>query len=330
MKSIVNRLRALSAAIAMAGALVLAAPAVEAQPQPNSVNPTAAAVKEDQLLRTLQQVDGRVSIPDSKSGTLIQPAGQDWRNFHQGTLRLLGAVAILGMLGVLVAFYLKRGMVRIEAGRSGARITRFNGFERAVHWMTASCFIVLAISGLNVTFGKSILMPILGEGAFATWSQAAKYAHNYLSFPFSLGVLVIFFMWVAGNIPNASDLDWVKRGGGLIGGDHPPAHRFNAGQKLMYWIVVLGGAAVAITGYMMMFPFMVTDLAGMQTAQMIHGIVAMLYVAAMIAHVYIGTLGMEGAFESMGEGQVDVNWAKQHHKLWADQEIAKQKASPAE
>ena len=305
--------------------VALTAP-VSAQQQRNpdgSVNPTASAVQEDQLMRQLQQLQGRVSIPDQKSGTLIQPAGRSWREFHEVTLRWIGAIAILAMLAVLVIFYLVRGMVRIETGRSGRTIVRFTAAERFVHWMTATCFIILALTGLNITFGKPLLMPLFGPEAFASWSQLAKYAHNYLSFPFTIGVFLIFLMWVAGNIPNKVDVEWAKRGGGIVGNDHPPAYRFNAGQKLIYWIVVLGGTAVAITGYLLMFPFYATDVSGMQWAQGIHGTVAVLFVAAMLAHIYIGTIGMEGAFEAMGEGTVDVNWAKQHHALWLQEEQAR-------
>ena len=140
------------------------------------------------------------------------------------------------------------------------------------------------------------------------------------SFPFTLGVILIFVMWIGGNVPNPVDVGWLKRGGGIIGSSEPPAYRFNAGQKFVYWIVVLGGAAVAITGYLLMFPFYGTTIAGMQLAQMIHGTVAVLFVAVMIAHAYIGTIGMQGAFEAMGEGTVDLNWAKEHHSLWLEEE----------
>jgi formate dehydrogenase subunit gamma len=309
----------------LVGALVLGfVVSVTAPVAAQQVNPTASAVKEEQLLNALRgggAIDGRVSIPDQRSGTLIQPEGQAWRAFHQGTLLWVGGIAILGMLIVLVIFYLTRGMVMIKAGRSGRTIVRFNSFERFIHWMTATCWIILAISGLNITFGKSLLLPILGPDAFAAWSQWAKYSHNYLSFPFTIGVVVILLIWIAGNIPNKTDVNWVSEGGGLLDSSkHPPAYRFNAGQKMVYWIVVLGGAAMAITGYIMMFPFYVTDMAGMQTTQMLHSIVAMLFVAAMLAHIYIGTMGMEGAFEAMGTGTVDENWAKEHHALWLEEE----------
>jgi formate dehydrogenase subunit gamma len=111
-------------------------------------------------------------------------------------------------------------------------------------------------------------------------------------------------------------LEWLKRGGGLLGRDHAPAQRFNAGQKLIYWIVVLGGGAVAVSGYALIFPFYGTTVAGMQQAEIVHSIVAVLFIAAMLGHIYIGTIGMEGAFEAMGSGTVDVIWAKEHHSLW--------------
>ena len=307
---------------ALAVVFLFAAVPVSAQ-QPSTVNPTAESVKEDQLLKQLRIINGRGSIPDTKSYNIEQPAGRDWRQFHQVTLPWIGAIAILGMLALLVVFYLIRGMVKIESGRSGRVLVRFNAFERFVHWMTATCFIILAISGLNVTFGRKLLLPLIGADAFSTWSQWAKYAHNYLSFPFTLGVILIFLIWIAGNIPNRVDINWLKRGGGMVGHDHPPAYRFNAGQKMIYWIVVLGGGAVAVSGYILMFPFYATDVSGMQSAEMVHGIIGALFVAVMLAHIYIGTIGMEGAFEAMGEGTVDVNWAREHHSLWLEQELAR-------
>jgi formate dehydrogenase subunit gamma len=298
---------------------------IVATPMPSSaqqVNPTASSVKEQQLLQELNRIQGRVSIPDQRSGVLEQPAGRDWREFRNVTLRWVGGIAILGIIAVLVIFYLTRGMVRLEGGRSGRSIVRFSAFERFVHWMTATCFVILAVSGLNITFGRPLLLPLIGFEAFSEWSQWAKYAHNYLSFPFTIGVVAIFLMWVGGNIPNKVDIDWLKRGGGMVGHDHPPAYRFNAGQKAIYWIVVVGGTAVAVTGYELMFPFYLSGIEGMQLAQVVHSIVAVLFVAAMLAHIYIGTIGMEGAFEAMGTGTVDVNWAREHHSLWLDEQNA--------
>ena len=318
MTVILARARLVIGALLLLFVVALAAP-VSAQ-QPSSVNPTASSVKEDQLLGELNRISGRCTLPDQKACTIEQPAGQAWRQFHEVTLYWIGAIAIIGMLVLLVLFYLKRGMVKIEKGRSGRTIVRFNEFERSIHWMTAACFVVLALSGLNITFGRALLLPWMGLEAFSTVSQWGKYAHNYLSFPFTLGVVVIFLMWIANNIPNKTDVEWIKRGGGLTGNDHPPAGHFNAGQKIIYWIVVIGGTAIAISGYLLMFPFYATGIAGMQLAEIIHGIVGVLFIAAMLAHIYIGTIGMEGAFEAMSTGNVDVNWAKQHHALWLEEQ----------
>jgi len=312
------RIRLVVAAIAFL--ILVGAAAPLAAQQPNSVNPTADAVKEQQLLDQFKRIQGLGSIPDTKSYVIEQPQGREWRHYHEVWLPWIGTIAMLGMIVLLLIFFLVRGMVRIKAGRSGVNIVRFTAFERFVHWMTATCFVLMALSGLNITFGKVSLLPLIGPSAFSTWSLAAKYAHNFLSFPFTLGVILIFLMWIAGNIPNRVDVEWFKRGGGIVGHDHPPAYRFNGGQKAIYWIVVLGGAAVAVSGYLLMFPFYGTTIAGMQLAQMLHGTVAVLFVAVMIAHVYIGTIGMQGAFEAMGEGTVDLNWAKEHHSLWLEEE----------
>jgi formate dehydrogenase subunit gamma len=311
------------AVAAMVFLVCAAAIAPVAAQQPSSVNPTADAVQEQQLLQQLQRIQGLGSIPDTKSYVIEQPDGRKWREFHEVWLHWIGGVAVLGMLALLIIFYLIRGMVRIDAGRSGINIVRFNTFERFVHWMTATCFIILAVSGLNITFGKDALLPLIGADAFSSLSLGLKYAHNFLSFPFALGVVLIFLMWLAGNIPNRVDVQWFRRGGGIVGHDHPPAYRFNGGQKAIYWIVVLGGAAIAASGYVLMFPFYGTTIADMQLAQVAHAVIAVLFIAAMLAHVYIGTIGMEGAFEAMGRGTVDVNWAKEHHSLWLEQKQAR-------
>jgi formate dehydrogenase subunit gamma len=321
MAMVCARIRLCFAAIAL---LILAAVAAPlAAQQPNSVDPNGSAVQEQQLLQQFKRIQGLGTIPDTKSYTIEQPQGREWREYHQVYLPWIGTIAMLGMIVLLAIFFMVRGMVRIRSGRSGVNIVRFNAFERFVHWMTATCFVLLALTGLNITFGKVALLPLIGPSAFSSWSLAAKYIHDYLSFPFTLGVILIFFMWIGGNLPDRTDFNWLAKGGGIVGKDEPPAYRFNAGQKVIYWVVVLAGTAVAVTGYLLIFPFYGTGVGGMQLAQMIHGTVAVLFVAVMIAHVYIGTIGMEGAFEAMGSGTVDLNWAKEHHSLWLEEERAR-------
>ena len=315
------------AALALVVMMGVSSP-VHAQQSIQGVNPTAQAVKEEQLLRQLDAVSGRVSIPDQKSGLLIQPQGREWRKFHNTTMFWVGAVAVLGMIALLAVFYMTRGKIMVDGGLSGRTITRFNVLERFVHWLTAGCFIILALSGLNVTFGKSVLLPLIGHESFTTISILAKYAHNFLAFPFMVGIVFMFAVWVKDNIPNGADIAWLKAGGGLIGHEHPPAKKFNGGQKLIVWSVIIGGVLLSISGVLLLFPFFATTIWNMQLAQIVHGLVGVLLIAAMLAHAYIGSIGMQGAFDAMGSGEVDLNWAKEHHSLWVQEEEAKKGSVP--
>jgi formate dehydrogenase subunit gamma len=278
-----------------------------------------APADEAALLQQLKgaPVTGRVSIPDAKSGVLIQPQGRDWRQTLEGPVKSLGGWLLALTVVALAAFMAIRGRIKIEHGISGRTIERFSGIERFAHWLVAICFIILGLSGLNISFGRSLLLPVMGPEAFTALTAFGKLAHNFLSFPFVLGVLLMAVLWIRHNIFNAIDMEWFRQGGGLLQkGVHPPAGKFNGGQKVIFWLVVLGAAALAVSGYMLMFPFYVTDIAGMQLAQLVHAVAGILMVAVILSHIYIGSIGMEGAFDAMGSGQVDVNWAREHHSLW--------------
>jgi formate dehydrogenase subunit gamma len=316
-----TRLGAILGFILLFAIIALARPA-SAQQQPNLVNPSARVETEQQLLNALHRIQGRGSIPDVKSYVLEQPTGRQWRIFHEVYLHWIAGTAIVGIFSLLALFYFWHGTLHFKGGRSGRTMLRFTVFERFVHWMTTTCFVVLAISGLNISFGKGLLLPLIGPSAFSAWSEAAKYAHNFLSFPFTIGVVLMFLMWVASNLPTRVDVEWIKHGGGMFGGEEPPAYKFNAGEKLIFWIVVIGGGAAATTGYILLFPFYGTGIASMQLAQVVHSVVGVLYIASLLVHTYMGTIGTEGAFEAMATGEVDVNWAKSHHSLWYEEEIA--------
>ncbi len=310
----VMRCALLALAVFAAGTL-----SASAQQGDAGVNPTAKAVNEEALFRELDRVTGRISIPDPAAGTLIQPEGREWRALHQDTIPTYGAYILLGMLALLAVFYLLRGRVRIESGWSGVKVLRFGSFDRFVHWFTAVSFIILGLTGLNIVFGKDLLLPLVGAETFTLLSQWGKYAHNYLGIPFTIGIILMLLLWVWDNFPSASDWAWIKAGGGLLGKSHPPAKRFNFGQKMIFWSVILIGGAIAASGFVLMFPFQGTSIEDMQLAQIIHSIGGIVLIAIILAHIYIGSVGMEGAFDAMGSGKVDRNWAREHHSLWADQ-----------
>jgi formate dehydrogenase subunit gamma len=301
----------------------------------------AEAGKSDVWRSIRQGEQGYVSIPDKKAGVLVQSEGENWRAFRNGPLSTWGVWGMVGILGLLALFFIVRGRIRIEHGPSGRLIERFNGLERFSHWLTAVSFIVLGLTGLNILYGRYVLLPVIGPDAFSVISLAGKYMHNYIAFAFMLGLVLILVLWIKDNIPSRLDLTWFAQGGGIFSKHkHPPAKKFNAGQKIIFWAVVLGGFSVSLSGIALMFPFEfaffgktfaalnifgfglpenLTMMQEMQLSQLWHAIVALVLLILIIAHIYIGTIGMEGAFDAMGSGMVDENWAKEHHSLWVEE-----------
>ncbi len=295
-------------------------------------------------------VRGTVTIPDAKAAQLVQSDGDTWRAAKNGPLSQAGGWTLLGMIGIIALFFLLRGRITIEHGPDpqGRTIERFNALERLAHWITATSFIVLALTGLNVSYGRYVMKPILGADVFAAVTYYGKLAHNYIAFAFILGIVLMFVLWVRYNIPKLRDLKWLAVGGGLFTkGLHPDAGRFNAGQKIIFWSVILGGGSLAVSGIALMFPFEISPWAGTfailnkfgadlpttlsvlqetQLSVLWHFVVAIVMIAIIIGHIYIGSIGMEGAFDAVGTGQVDVNWAKEHHNLWVAEVEAEETA----
>lgn len=318
-----ERFSILLCALALAIAFIAVDPAV-AQDEMQLVPPAGGQANNIEMWRAARGgVQGTVSIPDKKAGVLVQPEGEEWRSLRNGPVSTYGGWAVLGVIVVLAVYFAARGRIRIEGGRSGRAVVRFAGFERLVHWITAVTFILLALSGLNTLYGRYVLKDLLGPEGFAALAQAGKVVHVYLGFVFIACVAVIFVMWIRHNLPTATDLAWLARGGGMLGKGHPPAYKFNAGQKIVFWLVVIGGATVSYTGVGLVFPFELSaTVQGMQLVQLVHAIASLVLIALIIAHIYIGSLGMEGAFEAMWTGTVDENWARAHHSLWVERPAA--------
>lgn len=314
-------------------ALAQTAPAPASQPPAALSGPPTArtgATEADFWRGVRQGIEGRVSIPDAKAGVLIQSEGENWRNIRNGPLSTYGVWMLLGMIVVIAAFFAVRGRIRIDAGPANRSVVRFNAIERFGHWLTATAFLVLALTGLNMLYGRYVLLPAIGPRGFATLTLWGKYAHSYIAFAFMLGVLLLIVLWIRHNIPNREDLAWLARGGGLFKkGVHPSAHKFNAGQKLIFWAVVLGGSALSVTGFYLLMPFAFgMTIHDMQYFVVVHSAVALVLVAVIIAHIYIGSIGMEGAFDAMGTGRVDENWAREHHDLWLAELQGKSRPQP--
>lgn len=263
-------------------------------------------------------VQGMVSIPDKKAGILVQSEGEEWRSLRNGPVSKYGVWLILGTTAALALFFAARGRIRIENGRTGKRVLRFVAFERFVHWTVAISFILLALSGLNLLYGRYIFKSWLGADTFAAITLSGKFVHNYVGLLFIVALIVMFLIWVRQNVPSRIDLAWLAKGGGMFKrGVHPPARKFNAGQKIVFLAVIIGGALLSYSGLSLMFPFTgEVTVQDMQQAQLLHAIAALALSAVIIAHIYIGTVGMEGAIDAMWSGRVEENWAREHHSLW--------------
>ncbi len=281
---------------------------------------------------------GTVSIPDKKAGILVQDQGDNWRAIRNGPISVIGGWAMLASLLAIAAFFAFRGRIRIDSGFSGWTVERFSFLERFTHWLTASSFIVLALTGLNLLYGKYVLMPIIGQETFAALTYWGKVSHNYIGFAFIIGLVLMFTVWVRDNLASREDLTWIAALGGFFGArNHPPAKKFNFGQKMVFWMVILGGGSSAISGLALIFPYQITPfgetfaflnifgfglptqlsvLQEVQFSQMWHAITALALIIVIFGHIYIGTLGMEGALGAVTTGQVDENWAREHHNLW--------------
>jgi len=282
------------------------------------------------LLREREFVQGTTAVAGPVRGVFMQPQGRTWRAFRNDWVFFGGGLYVFGVLALLAAFLAWRGRIRVTEGLAGESLPRFGAFERANHWMTAISFVLLALTGLVVLYGSSLIRPWLGAGAFAELAGASVWLHMALILPFTLGLLAMLVVWTLYNLPRRVDWEWLKRGGGMASEDspNPPAPKFNAGQKLIFWLVVLGGLALVASGVTLMFPFLWAGYDGMAIAQSVHSITALLMIGLIIAHIYIGTVGMEGAFAAMWSGRVDRNWAKEHHSLWFDELVRRGEARP--
>jgi formate dehydrogenase subunit gamma len=323
-------------------------------------NPDAAAASSDQLgtlggasdpdlWRALRYDSADITTQSRTPAatTLMQDGGMWWLQFREGPLLRIAVYLLGGTLLLLALFYLIRGRIRIHGEKTGRTIVRFKAIERFGHWLLASSFIVLGLTGLISLFGRKVLIPAFGHETFSSLAIISKWIHNNISWAFMIALVIIFIAWVVHNLPDKTDLRWLAKAGGLFGGEHPPAKKFNAGQKLIFWAVILLGGSISLSGLSLLFPFEfnlfshtfstlnalgvpgwvgagdlpypLSPQEEMQYAQLWHALVSLILTAIIFAHIYLGSVGMEGAFDAMGKGEVEEQWAREHHSIWAQE-----------
>ncbi len=259
-----------------------------------------------------------------ESGTLINRSGEAWRQLRNQKIQPYGKWALAITVLLLMAVYLLAGSNKLDQPRSGKLVERWRRFDRYLHWCVAGLFIILTLTGLSLLYGRYFLPELMGRSAFSSYLQLAKSSHNYLGVLFALCLLTMILKWLKNNIPNATDVTWFAKGGGMIKGQHPHSGYMNGGEKLWFWVLLVGGIALSVSGLVLDFPGDTVELrSDLQTANIVHAISALVLICGALGHIYIGTLGTEGALEGMVSGQVDEVWAKQHHDLWHEEVTGK-------
>ena len=329
---------------------------------------TLGGASDAEVFRALRygSADVTVSAKGAAAGVIIQDSGMWWLELRKGPLLEWGGYLLLAMIAVLAVYMIVRGPIRIEGAKTGRTILRFTAIERFSHWLLAGSFILLGLTGLITLFGRFALIPVFGKDFFSVIALASKWIHNNVAWAFIVALVMVFVCWVVHNVPNRADLVWLAKGGGLFSKHtHPPARKFNAGQKIIFWIVIVLGISISVSGLSLLFPFEIPMFAKtfailnalglpqlfglgelattmtpheeMQYAQLWHSVIAFVFMAIIIAHIYLGSIGMEGAFESMESGEVDRQWAKEHHSLWYEEVVGEERpasqdppATPAE
>ena len=288
------------------------------------------------------------STPGREAGVLIQPqarfpgqdgmstAGEAWRKFRNGPITFYGGWLVVAVCAIIAAIYFGMGPIKLHDKPTGRSIERFTLAERWAHWVMAISFCVLGVSGLIILFGKHVLLPVIGYTLFAWLTSLAKNLHNFVAPLFIASLVVFIVMYIKDNLPEKGDLNWLVNGWKMFKGQHLPSGRFNGGEKAWFWIgVVVLCLIVSVSGLVMLFPNVEAFQlrATFQQASVVHAIAAVLVIAAGLGHIYMGTIGVEGAYGNMRDGVTDETWAREHHEHWyndvkSGKEAAKAGAAP--
>ena len=304
-----------------------------AEPKPDESNAERAKTQPGNnapAWRSVRDQGGTTSLPGAEMGVLIQPfvqypgsrlttAGEAWRQVRNNWIIPYGGALLLIVLGAIAIFYWRMGPLGGHKPDTGRQIERFTPFERSAHWANAIAFVLLAVSGVVMAFGKSFLLPVLGGSLFGWLTYALKNVHNFVGPVFAVSLIVVFFTFLRDNVPVRGDWQWLRRGGGMLSGEEVPSHRFNAGEKLIFWGGVFAlGLIVVGSGLVLneLVPGLGDTRAQMQVAHMVHAVGAVFIMAMFIGHIYVGTIGMHDSYKAMRTGYVDEAWAHEHHALW--------------
>lgn len=316
---VVRRL-SLIAVLLMAG-LLLSQPTV-AQSDPDKEAGFAVPAVDADIWRQVRSGDTGPNYRDSRADSnynLVNASGETWRQWRNQWVSPYGLIVLGGMLAMIAIFYVIFGRKALDEPRTGRKLLRWTVLDRSLHWSVATLFLVLAVTGLNLLYGKFVFKPLFGDALWASMISGSKLLHNYLGPIFSILLIIVLAKFLKHNLPKRHDWEWFKKGGGLIGKGHVDAGFANGGEKVWYWLLASVGLLVIASGFVLDFPNYGQARDTMQWVNLLHAVAALGLTAVAFGHIYIGTLGTEGSIEGMSTGYVDETWAKEHHNLWYEE-----------
>jgi formate dehydrogenase subunit gamma len=277
---------------------------------------------------------GTTSLPGVEKGVLVQrftqypgsdytTAGEAWRQVRNRWIVPFGGSLLLIALVAIGIYYFTKGPLGDPIDPNAPRrIERFTPFERAAHWTNAIAFVILAVTGIVMAFGRLFMLPWMGGTLFGGLTYALKTVHNFVGPLFVVSLVVVIVTFARDELWRRWDGAWMRSSVHILKGGHEPAsHRFNAGEKVVFWLgVVLFGLVVAASGLVLdrLMPGMDFTRGQMQVAHMVHAVLAVGMMVLIGVHIYLGTVGVRGAYTAMRGGWVDERWAQEHHALWAE------------
>ena len=258
-----------------------------------------------------------------ETNVLVQSGGETWRQIRNGPITVYGGWLLVIVPLLILGFYLWRGPLKVHGRLTGRKIQRLSSWDRTIHWTVAITWVILAISGVLLLFGKYVVLPMFGYTVFSWLAILSKNLHNFVGPVFLIAAALMFLTYLGRNIPRGYDFGWLLKGGGMLTGEHVPSGFFNAGEKIVFWVgLFLFTVIVGASGVVLLFPNFDQGRTVMQYSNIIHAVTAVLYIAMMLGHIYLGSVGVEGAYECMRtDGKVDEQWAKEHHEYWYNEVV---------
>lgn len=308
-----------AAAAPAAAAPAAEAPAVKAPPALPAGSTAAVGWNNPPKWSEVEGKPQYASVPGHETNILVEDKGHWWRTLRNGPVTFYGGILLLVVPALLVLFYFWKGSIKLHEKPTGRLIERFNSAERMAHWTMAISFVLMAITGMAILFGKYVLLPVIGAELFSWLTTIGKNIHNFVGPLFIFSLLVSFFIYVKDNYFTNGDFAWLAKFGGMFGAHEIPSGRFNGGEKVWFWLgLVVLGVAVGGSGLIMLFPNWNSARELMAEANLVHATTAVLFACGALAHAYLGMI-TEGAYEGMRSGYVDETWAKEHHELWYEE-----------